>query len=102
MDDSQVPLADAIRALRQQLSASIREGEGQDLRFQMGTVELQLQLDLSREVGGEAGASFWVVSVGAKGSSATTSRHSVKLTMEPVTSGGAAILVETEVPKRPD
>ncbi|MGH3701282.1 MAG: trypco2 family protein, partial [Pseudonocardiaceae bacterium] len=49
-----VELAQVIGQLRQELSAAMREGEGEDLRFELGTVELELTVAVSREAGPNA------------------------------------------------
>jgi hypothetical protein len=79
----QIPLAQAIRALRREILAAIREGEDKDLRFGLGPIELELQLAISREAGGEAGIAFWVVTIGGKGSRTSATTHTVKLVLMP-------------------
>ena len=99
--EPQIPLAKAIEALRRELAEAQREGEGQDLRFQVGPVELQLQLELSSEVGGEAGLAFWFVSIGGKGSRTSGTTHTVKLTLVPVTPEGDLVVRDAEIQRRP-
>ncbi len=41
-------------------------GEVGDLRFGFGPIEQELQPEISREAGGEAGIAFWVVTAEAK------------------------------------
>ena len=47
-----VELAQVISQLRQELSAAMREGEGEDLRFELGPVELTVAV--SKEAGPNA------------------------------------------------
>ncbi len=61
----QVELAQVISQLRQELSAAMREGEGEDLRFELGPVELELTVAVSKEAGPNAKVRFWVVELGA-------------------------------------
>jgi hypothetical protein len=44
-----VELAQVISQLRQELSAAMRESEGKDLRFELGPVELELTVGVSRD-----------------------------------------------------
>ncbi len=99
----QIPLAEAIRALRGELVAAVREAEGEEVRFALGPVELELQLEVSKEAGGEAGIAFWVVTIAGKGSRTEATTHTVKLTLTPVgPSGEADLVVRDEVGARPD
>jgi Trypsin-co-occurring domain 2 len=97
----QIPLAETIRALRHELLMAVRAGEQEDLRFALGPVELELQLEIARETGGEAGIAFWVISLGGKGSRSSATTHTVKLTLTPVSESGD-VLVGSAVSERPD
>jgi hypothetical protein len=81
--DTEIPLADAIRALRRELVAAVGEGADQDVRFALGPIELELQVEMSREAGGQGGIAFWVVSLGGSGKRASAVTHSVKLSLTP-------------------
>ncbi|MGH3809271.1 MAG: trypco2 family protein [Pseudonocardiaceae bacterium] len=59
-----VELAQVIGQLQQELSAAMREGEGEHLRFELGTVELELTVAVSREAGPNAKVRFWVIELG--------------------------------------
>src|SRR5688500_13614151 len=93
MADGTVPLADAIRSLRGQLVEAMRAGEGEEVQFRLGPVELELQVEVSSEVGADAGVRFWVVSISGKGSRASSSVHTLKLTLQPVARGGGELVV---------
>ncbi|MGQ0717614.1 MAG: trypco2 family protein [Pseudonocardiales bacterium] len=49
-----VGLAQVIGQLRQELSAAMRDGEAEDLRFELGPVELELTVAVSKEAGPNA------------------------------------------------
>jgi hypothetical protein len=59
-------------------------GEGEELRFALGPVELELQVEAASEGGGEAGIKFWLVSATAKGGRSSRSTHTVRLSLTPV------------------
>ncbi len=44
-----VELAQVIGQLRQELTAAMRDGEGEELRFELGPVELELTVGVSRD-----------------------------------------------------
>jgi Trypsin-co-occurring domain 2 len=97
-----IPLATAIRALRSELVEAARQGAGEEVRFAMGPVELELQVEVSKEAGGEAGIKFWLVSIGGKGSRTSATTHTVKLSLTPVSSTGDDVVVASEVQGRPE
>jgi hypothetical protein len=72
-------LAEAIAALRADLEAALAEGQGRDVQFGLGDVELTLQLVADKHAGGKIGWS--VLGVDAGGKSERT--HSVKLMLKP-------------------
>ena len=83
MSEQPLGLADAVRALRSELTTVMREGRDEALRFELGPVEMEFLLEVQREAGGEAGIKFWVVNLGGKGSVTRGSTHRVTLTLTP-------------------
>jgi hypothetical protein len=82
-----IPLAGAIRALRSELQEAIRAGDGEELRFALGPVELELQVQAAWEGGGKAGIKFWLVSIGAKGGRSSEATHTLRVSLTPVRVG---------------
>lgn len=70
-----VPLADTIRALRAELYRAMVQKKDEELRFALGEVEIELQMEVSHEAGADAGIRFGVVSIGAKGSAKPLPRN---------------------------
>ncbi len=87
-----IGLADAIRALRSELSESVLAGAEEDLRFQVGEVELQFQVEVERSAVAKGGIRFWVVEAGGEGKHASTSTHLVKIPLTPMTSRGQPVV----------
>lgn len=82
-----IPLAVAVRALRGELLDAVRAGEGEPLRFALGPIELELQVQTTCEGSLETGIKFWLVSVGAKGARSSEATHTVRLSLTPVRVG---------------
>jgi hypothetical protein len=78
-----VGLADAVRALRSELTAAMADAEGRRLQFELDAVEMEFLLEVSKEGETEAGIRFWVISVGTKGGVSSGSTHRVKLALSP-------------------
>lgn len=83
MDERWVGLADAVRALRSELTAAMTDAEGERLRFALDAVEMEFLLEVAKEGSAEAGIKFWVISVGTKGGVSSGSTHRVKLALKP-------------------
>ncbi len=90
MADDWVGLADAIAALRRELTTATAAGKDSALRFGLGPVEMEFLLEIRREGGGEGGVRLGVVTVGAKGAITNASTHRVKLSLQPQDRHGRA------------
>ncbi|MEN8444174.1 MAG: trypco2 family protein [Cyanobacteria bacterium J06555_13] len=110
-NQSSVPIALAIQSLRQELSQALLEGKGQDLKFELGPVELEFQVEVSWEAGAKGsakgGVSFGIVSLGEAAGEAEAKRlkgrtHTVKLTLNPVAAQGGNVRVTNDDITDPD
>lgn len=72
-------LAEAVESLRAGLEAALAQGQGRDVQFGLGDVELTLQLVADKHGGGKIGWSVLGVDAGAK----AERTHSVKLVLKP-------------------
>ena len=81
--EGSVELAVLIKQLRLELTEAMRAGADEDLRFELGPVEVELSVAMERSGGPNAKVRFWVVEVGgdARVSSASTQR--IKLILDP-------------------
>lgn len=76
-------LADLVAGLRAELARARLEGEGADLRFDVGPVELEVTVAVQDKGALNGGIKFWVVTAGASGEYSTTTTQRVKLTLTP-------------------
>ncbi|MFC9602169.1 trypco2 family protein [Streptomyces niveus] len=97
-DKPWVGLADAVRGVRAELQAAMADGAGEDLRFEVGPVELEFAVDVRKERAGDASAKVYVLSFGAKGSAAATSTHRLKFTLQPQDAHGNTAKISGNVP----
>ncbi len=84
MSEVDVSLSSAIDALRRELVAALEQGKDAEVRFALGPVELEFQVEISYDAGGEAGVRFWVVTLGGKGSRSSATTHTVRVSLSPV------------------
>jgi hypothetical protein len=89
-------LSDAITSIRSELTKAMGSSEGGEIRFRLGPVELELELEARKDAGATAGVKFWVVSVGARGDVSAGSTHRIKLILQPVGPGGEDVEVAAD------
>ncbi len=82
-----IGLSDAIADLRAELTRAFEQGADEPLKFDVGAVDLELEIELM--VGGsvKAETKWWVVSAGAEAKGERSSSHRIKLTMTPRLNG---------------
>jgi hypothetical protein len=83
----EIGLAEAVKAIRDDLARAEREGAGEDIRFTVGPVEVAFDVALTREGGADGKVKVWVVEVGASGKVSHTSTHRVAFTLTPTLDG---------------
>ncbi|EST25509.1 trypco2 family protein [Streptomyces roseochromogenus] len=88
-----IELSDMIRELRGQLTTALADGDGQLVRFELGPVEVEATVAVTREAGADAKVRLWVVDAGANGkySHAQTQRIKVTLTPKAVPADGSPV-----------
>ena len=77
-------LADTIAAVRRELSTAQAAGRGQPVQFRTGPVELEFEVAVTRNGGGQAGVQLWVLTLGGKGELAHATTQRIKVTLQPV------------------
>jgi hypothetical protein len=82
-------LAEVIAHLRTELSEAMRAGEGEDLRFELGPVELELTIGVDKEAKPGAKVKFWVLEWGAEAKIGSTAAQRIKLVLDPRHAGQA-------------
>ena len=84
MDEaSKIELAALIRKLREELAEAVLEGEGEAVRFQLETLELELQVTVGRAAEAKGGIKIWLVEAGTGAEGKRESIQKVKLTLKP-------------------
>lgn len=88
-----IELAELVENLRSELSKAREVAEGEDLRFEVGDVELELSVVVTKEGGASGKVRFWVLELGgdAKATSGATQR--MKLILTPQLAGGGRLRV---------
>lgn len=92
--ESAIPmeLSDAIDAIRQQLiiSRDRAVASDEDLKFDVGNIEMEFTVSVTRDRSIKGGVKVWVLDVGASGSQALGATQRVKVTLAAVDTGTGA------------
>jgi hypothetical protein len=89
-------LSELIRELRTELQTAIADGTGQDLRFALGPVELEVTVTAEREGGPSGKVRIWVLEAGAERKKTQGSTQHLKLTLTPRLYGHAQPMISDE------
>jgi hypothetical protein len=76
-------LSEVIAQLRAELAEAMRAGENEQLRFELGPVEVELTVGVDKEAKPGAKAKFWVLELGTETRFEATSTQRIKLTLDP-------------------
>ncbi|WP_406031870.1 hypothetical protein OG801_25535 [Nocardioides sp. NBC_00163] len=81
-----IGLSQAIETLRQELSDAQASGREGELRFELGTVDLELSVAMTKDANGKVG---WRI-LEAGGSIGTERTQTIRLSLKPLPSGAAS------------
>lgn len=92
-------MAEAIEALRVELGAAADAAKGKDLRFEVGRVNVELEVVSERVTQGSGGLKFWVVELGAQRSRSDGRTHRVTVELTPQSGSGPLYTGDSEIPE---
>ncbi|MGG2464084.1 trypco2 family protein [Streptomyces sp. RGM 3693] len=81
---AQIDLVSAVQALRAQITEAAATDPGSDVRFQIGPIELEFTVALTRDRSVKGGVKAWVVSADADARRSTAQTHRVKFNLTPI------------------
>ncbi|MEU6553177.1 trypco2 family protein [Streptomyces sp. NPDC046915] len=96
----QIGLAEALRALRNELAQAALEAEGQPVRLRVETVNLDLQVAVEGSVEAGGGVKFWVLSANGKAAASKAVTHTVSLQLKAETADGNRVLTGSDPANR--
>jgi hypothetical protein len=96
-------LAEAIDMVRRELKKAQDDGRGNDVRFSVGPVEVELAIEVIKKAGGEASVKVLnVLSIGGKGERSRGETNRVKIVLNPIGVNGEPFEVLSLQSRRPD
>lgn len=97
-----IPLHEMLQTLRQELQASMVSAVGQELKFRIEAVDLELQVAVSKTSGGKGGIKFWVINAAGEHKRDHKQTHTIKLKLQPVKDDGGQALLGGHYSVRPE
>lgn len=96
-------LAETIEMLRNELAIAQDSGRGNDVRFSVGSVEVELAIEVTRTSGGEASIKVLnLLSIGGRGEHSKGETNRVKIVLNPLGVKGAPFEIASAQNQRPD
>lgn len=106
--DKGIELRAVVDQLREELTALTLTASGEELQFAVKEIEVELQVGVTKSVGGNGKISFKVFDIGAeiggKGDYTTAHTQKVKLKLEPIFKDpkkGPIVKVSSSKPRKP-
>ncbi|NCR42057.1 trypco2 family protein [Microcystis aeruginosa] len=93
---NKVGLRETLEALRVELSKSILAAEGEQIRFEVGEIELEVQFVVEQSKEGKGGLKFWVVEMGGGVTNKDTITHRIKIPLKPIWKDGKPVLTGSD------
>lgn len=94
-----IGLQEAIAALRTELIESVVASQRERLRFEVGEISMEFQIEMERSAEAKGKIKFWVVEMGVGGAVKGKNVHKVVIPLKPIRADGKPILTgSSEVP----
>lgn len=97
-----IRLSDAIENLRAELTRAHKLGKDQDVNFNLGDIELELEVVAEDETSGDAKVNWWIFGGGVSGKMKDASTHKLKLILQAVDKKGQPLRVSRTAGGRPE
>ncbi|MFF4786134.1 trypco2 family protein [Streptomyces griseorubiginosus] len=89
-----IELSEMIRELRREFTVALSDGHGERVRFELGPVEVEASVTISKEAGGDARLRFLVMESGASAKLAHAATQRITFTLQPrIAESGASVLI---------
>ena len=97
-DFEKIELSAAVRAIREELTQAAADGAGEAVRFEVGPIEMEFTVELTREASAKGGVRAWVMTAEAEAKAARGTTHRVTFTLTPKDATGGSIDIGNSTP----
>ncbi|MBO1333729.1 trypco2 family protein [Streptomyces sp. VRA16 Mangrove soil] len=89
-----IELSEMIRELRREFTTALSAGNGEQLRFELGPIEVEASVTVTKEASGNARLRFLVVEAGGAAKVAQAETQRITFTLQPrIADSDAAVLI---------
>ncbi|MGX1886961.1 trypco2 family protein [Streptomyces sp. NPDC055287] len=88
-----IPLVDAVAAVRDELLAAAAHGADQEIAFAVGPVEMEFQVEMRADGKAKGGFRLWAVSAETEAGVSRGRTHRVAFTLTPRSANGEDLLI---------
>lgn len=99
---SLIRLSDAIDNLREELKFTQEKGKNQNIQFNVGSIEVELEVIAEEETGGSGKVNWWILGGSVDSKTKDASKHKLKLTLQVVDDRGRPLQVSQRQDMRPE
>lgn len=92
-----IELADLLTSLRSEINRARINATGEDVRFRIDSIDLEVQVEVEKTGEGNAGVKFWVLTAGGKETARSAQTHVVKLSLTAETAAGDPVKTSDDV-----
>jgi hypothetical protein len=89
-------LVELIRALRAELFEASKAGANNELAFEVGPIDLDLEVVVTKGGQGSAGVKFWVLTASGGGTHQSARTQKLHLQLKPITASGTNLRVKDQ------
>ena len=97
-----IRLSDAVENLREELKLAQEKGKNQDLQFNVGSIEIELEVVAETEIDASGKINWWILGGGMDTRAKDASRHKLKLSLQAVDASGQPLKVSQQQDHRSD
>ncbi|MCP3956409.1 MAG: hypothetical protein GY719_01010 [bacterium] len=96
MAEGKIRLAAVVQQLREELIEAMAAGEGEELRFDLDDVKVEVQAVVTREAQGKGGVKFWVLDAEVAGKIQDSRTQKITLSLKPRRGPGGKVTLGDE------
>ncbi|WP_257033837.1 trypco2 family protein [Streptomyces sp. Ag109_G2-15] len=86
-------MADAVTAVREELTRAAAQGAGQDWQFSVGPVQMEFEVELRADARAKGGFRVWAVTADAEAGVARARTHRISFTLTPRRADGTEVRI---------
>ena len=81
--EHKLSLSTMIQYLRKEIEIAQENASASNIKFTMGEVEMELNVEISASEKGKAGVKFWIIEAGGELANSNKAAHKIKIKMTP-------------------